>query len=117
MTVNIADFRCRAIKRRPSDSPQSAGRLESAYMVLSRPEPKVETHTSPALSRVCDIGIAREAQRLRSRMVTRPIQIQRRANVIRFGQQKIRLLSADQHRRLSQWPIRPDDPGDFTPAA
>lgn len=86
-------------------------------MILPGPDPKVETHSSAGTGRVCDIGLAREAQRFRRRAVMRPVPIQRRANVIRFGEQKIQVMRAEERVRVLPWQIQPDDPGDSPTAA
>lgn len=84
--VNIAEFRCRVMKARTAqfvlrDMSRSAG--------LRVVEP-----SGPVASPVVfDIGMARDAQRFRRR-AARPISIQRRANVIRFGEPGFRKLAA-----------------------
>jgi hypothetical protein len=75
-TINIADFRCRASKphaARPlfRDTNVSAG----LSLVHSRSEER------PA---VYDISEAREAQRMRPRLASRPFSFERRSNVLRF---------------------------------
>lgn len=85
-TVNIADFRCRAIKSRARifrTTPAPAG----LAIVASRHRGDVISMSSAAKSdnpQVYDIGVAREAQRSRQRVLFRPISIQRRAKVLRF---------------------------------
>ncbi len=68
---------------------------------------------------VYDIGIAREAQRLRYRTVFRPISIQRRAKVLRFRneppvQLKVRV---EEGRGAGARSCMPEGPHDLPPAA
>jgi hypothetical protein len=104
--VNIAEFRCRAIKAR---SAHAFFRAASRPCGLKVVEPSSghlgkdaadETHSSETPI-VFDIGIAREAQRLRRRPVFRPISIQRRAKVIHFGEAQTRVVAA---RAPESWP-------------
>ena len=68
---------------------------------------------------VYDIGIAREAQRLRHRTVFRPISIQRKAKVLRFREElpvqvKVRV---DELRGAGARSGMSDGPYDLPPAA
>ncbi|KAA6461178.1 hypothetical protein DYQ86_13120 [Acidobacteria bacterium AB60] len=68
---------------------------------------------------VYDIGIARDAQRLRHRAVFRPISIQRKANVLRFRREApvpIR-MGREERRAMEFWSRVPDGPYDLPPAA
>ena len=97
-TINISEFRCRGIKFRSHPwRPASA----AADMVVVEPAPEAAQREAELLHEalisenptVFDIGIAREAQRMRQRMVFRPIAIQRhRANVIRFGEPGVTVM-------------------------
>jgi len=59
---------------------------------------------------VYDIGIAREAQRLRRRVVFRPVNIQRKAKVLRFR-------DGPPFRMAESWSGVPEGPSDHPPAA
>jgi hypothetical protein len=115
--VNIAEFRCRAIKRRAGHVPQHAFAPVASLTIAARLQPEARTHAPASNGAVCDIGLAREAQRLRPRIVIRPVSKQRRANVIRFGERKILVMGAGESLRLPQRPMQPDGPGDSPPAA
>lgn len=123
-TVNIADFRCRAIKARASHLPlRSVNRSSGPMAVASKPESvvlKLELQDVSAASgnkAVCDIGAAREAQGLRRRIAIRPISIQRRNNVVRFGESKVRVIRAEELGRRPRWPAASEDSYDLPPAA
>jgi hypothetical protein len=67
---------------------------------------------------VYDIGIAREAQRLRRRAVFRPSSTQRKAKVLRFRNElPVPLVIRVEERRAESRPGRPDGPCDSPPAA
>lgn len=98
-TVNISDFRCRGIKFRPLLAPRPAA--PPADLVVIEPEAELARREAELLQEarisenpsVFDIGIAREAQRMRQRMVFRPIWTHRhRANVIRFGEPGVTVM-------------------------
>lgn len=98
-TVNISDFRCRGIKIGPTQSLRPAA--AAADLVVVEPEPEAARREAELLQEarisenpaVFDIGIARQAQRMRQRMVFRPIWTQRhRANVIRFGEPGVTVM-------------------------
>jgi len=91
-TVNISDFRCRAIKVRPLQSVR-AGNQPIELVVEHR---EVELQQEALISEnpsVFDIGIARDAQRMRQRLVFRPLTLHRqKANVIRFGEPGVTVM-------------------------
>jgi hypothetical protein len=118
-TVNISDFRCRGIK--PAYQCIRA-ESNSTKLVVAEAEPKA-AHREAELAvisqnpSVFDIGIAREAQRMRQRLVFRPIAMHRhRANVIRFGEPGVTVMqpqgSSERVHRTSASQDR-----DFPPAA
>lgn len=92
-TINIAEFRCRPTGRSASPSNRLARRTHAFEVVL--PATVTADHDAEMLQEailqedptVYDIGVAREAQRMRSRIVFRPISIQRKAKVLRFNEQ------------------------------
>jgi hypothetical protein len=117
--VNIADFRCRAIKfRSQHDSPRNA--IRSCTLTVVESNPTHESLFRVVSSNPIDIGVAREAQRMRHRSIFRPISIQRHAKVIRFNEAPARVaamrvaVGAEQGRRAETWQ---DGPLDFPPAA
>src|SRR6202035_2831938 len=88
--INIADFRCRPTARATPFAKRPAGRPRGLEVVRSqggghegdsRMLQEALLQEDPT---VYDIGIARETQRLRHRAVFRPINIQRKAKVLRF---------------------------------
>jgi len=122
--INIADFRCRAINYCSAQSPVRSAKQPRGIMLLELEPAGVEREAvllkeamvskNPA---VFDIGIAREATRLRPRLVLRPVAIQRRrANVIRFGEPGVAVMRGEPSRRGSHWPGMSDD-YDSPPAA
>lgn len=108
--VNIADFRCRARKVRTALFSVRDANRSHGLKVVERADQQ-EPQESPV---VFDIGMAREAQRLRRRAV-RPISIHRHAQVIRFGE--IRAQAVAGMRAPASWPAVPDGPYDLPPAA
>ena len=105
--VNIADFRCRAIKARAAQfSLRDASRPTGLRVV----EP-----VSADEAVVFDIGMARDSQRFRHRTNTRPIAIQNGAKVIRFGEG--RRLAAAALRAPQPLPAHSNGPFDLPPAA
>lgn len=110
--VNIADFRCRAEVRTFHASPRSAKRSHSLTVVESN------SKSAAASSAVFDIGIAREAQRMRHRVVFRPISIQRRAKIIRFSGPSLHTGQPSvEFNRAASWSGRIEGPCDLPPAA
>ncbi len=114
-TVNIADFRCRAIKSRANvfrtDSPQTglaivAPRRRGNLLSMSDAAQSGHPH-------VFDIGVAREAQRSRQRVIFRPISIQRRAKVIRFHEVPVQAVA----QAAPRWTPPMNGPYDLPPAA
>jgi hypothetical protein len=104
--VNIAEFRCRAMRARTAEfSLRIAGRSTGVKVADS------SVADSPV---VFDIGMARDAQRFR-RPNTRPISISHRAKVIRFGEG--RRLAAAAMRAPDAWRVPNNGPFDFPPAA
>jgi len=114
-TINIADFRCRAITRATSitDRVQRGPHgFEIAEHERDREADLIHVAILQEDPTVYDIGIAREAQRLRHRAVFRPINIQRKAKVLRFQNELPVPL-----KRAESWAGRPDGPHDPPPAA
>ncbi len=124
-TINIAEFRCRAVARVTSSSNYASRRTHGFY--VSEAEAAPREHDEDLLQdailqedpTVYDIGIAREAQRMRHRTVFRPVSVQRKAKVIRFRSEipamfKVR---AEEARVGEGWSNRPDGSNDFPPAA
>lgn len=107
--VNIADFRCRAIKVRTSHSPVHSTAAQAGLALVA---PHCDTAASKH-PRVYDIGVAREAQRTRHRVLFRPISILPRAKVLRFHESP---AGAAVHA-MSCWTPAVDGPSDFPPAA
>jgi hypothetical protein len=103
-TLNIADFRCRGMKARSTYKKVRTTRLPHGLTVLeSEPaiaEPQSERLHHAQVSEnptVFDIGIAREAQRTRPRLLFHPVPIQRRrATVIRFGEPGVTVMQPKQ---------------------
>lgn len=120
-TINIADFRCRALKSRAA-RPSFRDTHKHAGIALVEPSSSLELQLQQALMQenpeVYDIGIAREAQRTRARIVFRPAPVQRRAKVLRFnGNEPIRMtLRTDQPREAYRGGTI-DGPYDLPPAA
>ncbi|HWG22294.1 MAG TPA: hypothetical protein VG225_17345 [Terracidiphilus sp.] len=121
-TVNIADFRCRAVKGHYSHTPLRDGKRPGGLIIVesafadrdSERGNEALVSENPA---VFDIGIAREAQRLRHRVVFRPITIQRRrSNLIRFGEPRVTVMRVDEWRAAEHWSGASDD-CDLPPAA
>ena len=120
-TINIADFRCRAITRSAS-IPRRLHGFEIVRPNEGSKEREAEILQEAVMQEdptVYDIGIAREVQRLRHRAVFRPISILRKAKVLRFRAEaptpvRIRL---EERRAAEAWSGRPDGPYDFPPAA
>ena len=104
--LNIADFRCRAMKARTAQfSLRDASRPTGLRVV----EPA--STESPV---VFDIGMARDAQRFRHRANARPVSIHQRAKVIRFGDR--RAVAAVAMRAPDVWHAS-HGPCDLPPAA
>ncbi|MFZ0395127.1 MAG: hypothetical protein WCF17_08115 [Terracidiphilus sp.] len=104
--VNIAEFRCRAIRARTAQfSLRNASRL-TGLKVVQRPAAQCPV--------VFDIGMARDAQRFRRRANTWPISLERRAKVIRFGESH---PMAAAMRASQPSPVSRNGPFDFPPAA
>lgn len=100
LTVNISDFRCRGVNVGPHHQPVRTS-TSSAGLAVVEPDASAARREAERLQEalisenpsVFDIGIAREAQRMRQRVVFRPIAIQRhRANVIRFGEPGVTVI-------------------------
>lgn len=104
--VNIAEFRCRAMRARTAEFPLRLAARPAALKIVA----------SPSDHRIVfDIGVARDSQRFRRRANTRPIAIQNSAKVIRFGEG--RRLAAVALRMSQQLPAHGNGPFDFPPAA
>jgi hypothetical protein len=118
-TVNIADFRCRAVKIHAIHSPERTSRQNGPALVESRGNAEIVSMSGASRgSRVYDIGIARDAQRMRPRVVFRPISIQRRAKVLRFHEASEALPRATAIMTASpRWNPAVDGPYDLPPAA
>lgn len=116
--VNIADFRCRAKKMRTAYfSFRDVNRSHGLKVVEPANSPAGEEtveYLSQEMPGVFDIGMAREVPRLRHHSV-RPISIQRRAKVIRFGEMQAHAFAG--MRAPQSWPVSHDGPYDFPPTA
>jgi hypothetical protein len=121
-TVNISDFRCRGIKARLVHQTLRAAGQRAELVVVEPEHREVELLQEALISEnpsVFDIGIAREAQRMRQRLMFRPIAMymyRHRANVIRFGEPGVTVMqpkgSSTRIQRTSASQDR-----DFPPAA
>ena len=123
-TINIAEFRCRAVTRATTFSNRASRRTQTFSVVengSSILKPGAELLHDAILQQdppIYDIGIAREAQRLRHRTVFRPISLQRKAKVLRFIEEipaMARMRAEDSYAEA--WTGRTDGPYDFPPAA
>lgn len=114
--VNIADFRCRIMKPRTAHfSLRDTRRSTGLRVVESSAHRNGSALDAPSQeSAPVDIGVARESQRLRRRIVSRPISIQRRANVVRIAEARPRAYAFPTPQA---WQFSPDDPCDLPPAA
>lgn len=115
-TINIADFRCRAMNIRAlRTSPREMRRPNGPVPVEASSRSKVQSISlrDAAASRVYDIGLAREAQRVGTRVVLRPAAAPRRSNVVRFHAGPA--YDAVQPGRA--WNVTSNDPCDLPPAA
>jgi hypothetical protein len=114
--INIADFRCRDLTRATTSAKRSQCRPRGFEIVSGEDELRareIELLREAVLKEdpmVYDIGIAREAQRLRRRVVFRPISIQRKAKVLRFRDEP-------PFRVAESWSGIPEGPSDQPPAA
>ena len=109
-TVDIADFRCRESKPR-AVRPMVRSTQSSAGLSL------VETKSEPRPA-VYNIGEAPDGQRLRIRLKSRPVTMQRRANVIRFrSNEPIRLSVRVVDEPRNGWSGMSEDSYDLPPAA
>jgi hypothetical protein len=124
-TINIADFRCRAIARTIGNAARRARRPHGfASLELGATSTRLGTEMlQEAVLRedptVYDIGIAREVQRLRHRAVIRSISIPRKAKVLRFRNEPPAQPTGriEEGRRMEDWSGMPDGPFDLPPAA
>jgi hypothetical protein len=129
-TINIAEFRCRAVSRVTSSSNPRSGRARALSVTDADTRSKdrerdllqIDLLQDAILQEdptVYDIGVAREAQRLRHRTVFRPISNQRKAKVLRFRDEvAVRVkMRAEEARGGEPWSNRPDGPYDLPPAA
>jgi hypothetical protein len=122
LTINIAEFRCRATSRVAATSNRPVKGL--AVVSLDAASDRWETNTlQEAVLQddppIYDIGLAREAQRLRHRAVFRPAGLERKAKILRFrnersAQFKVRL---EETRAMQSRSGMPDGPRDLPPAA
>lgn len=112
--IDIADFRCRAITRATTPSKRSSCRPLGFEIASGEDKLRERELLQEAVLQedptVYDIGIAREAQRLRRRVVLRPVSIQRKAKVLRFRDEP-------SLRIAELWSGMPEDPSDHPPAA
>lgn len=108
--LNIADFRCRIMKARAAHFSLREASRPTTLKVVDSPAWREESE-GPV---VYDIGVAREAQRQRRRAF-RPVLMQRRAQVIRFGDNHARAIAAG--RGHASWPLSTDGGYDLPPAA
>lgn len=120
-TVNIADFRCRGLKERSTDTPQGAAQNPGGLKIVDRQtapeerEPAVSTATgdSPA---VREIGVRREPQHMQ-RLILRPALISRnRSNLVRFNEPHVTVMKVKQPYAIQSWAELADD-YDHPPAA
>ena len=77
--VNIAEFRCRAMRARTAEFSLRLAPRTTGLKIVASPS----DHRS-----VFDIGMARDSQRFRRRPAIRPIAIQNGAKIIRFGDER-----------------------------
>lgn len=121
--INIADFRCRTTARALSFANRPPRRPRGFEIVQPRgswPEWDARILQEAVVQEdptVYDIGIAREAQRMRHRAVFRPISIQRKAKVLRFRSEEPVSIRMRVEERRAVESGRPDGPYDFPPAA
>jgi len=114
--INIADFRCRDLTRAGTSSKRSPCRPRGFEIVSGEDELReremglLQEAVLQEDPTVYDIGIAREAQRLRRRVVFRPVNIQRKAKVLRFRDEP-------PFRMAESWSGVPEGPSDQPPAA
>ncbi len=104
--VNIAEFRCRAMRARTAEFSLRLAPRTTGLKIVASPS----DHRS-----VFDIGMARDSQRFRRRPAIRPIAIQNGAKIIRFGDG--RRLAAVAMRAPQPLPARSNGPFDLPPAA
>lgn len=119
--VNIADFRCRAVRSRPSlTSLRAAHRPGGFSLVQTHPQQSSSVSLSDAVissnPRVYDIGIAREARQTHQRPVFRLIPIVRRTNVVRFSNAS-EPAATQVHSQKQSLKSSGDDSYDLPPAA
>ena len=123
-TINIADFRCRAMQGRSSHAESQRTSLPFGLTAVESEPPAEhapEIHDEALISEnpdVFDIGLARRAQQhMRPRVVFRPISIQRpRATVIRFGERGVAVMRLRNSERQRRFAATSHD-GDLPPAA
>jgi hypothetical protein len=122
-TVNIADFRCRGVKHRSLHAPSNSAHKASGLLIVEA-EPGSAQREAELLQQarlsddpaVFDIGIARQAKRMRPRMIFRPIVLPRhRSNVIRFDEPRVAVMRVQEPRAI-QHHLASDD-CDLPPAA
>jgi hypothetical protein len=111
-TVNIADFRCRGVAR----ATFALHRLTRGLHGPGNPSPDADWQNEPA---VYDIGMVREAQRLRRRNTLGPINIEHKAKVLRFRSAiPVQIdLRVEEARGAERWSAIPNGPFDPPPAA
>lgn len=123
-TINIAEFRCRAMQGRTSHSASHRTSLPFGLTAVESEPPAAQApdiHEEALISEnpaVFDIGIARRAQQhMRSRVVFRPVSIQRpQATVIRFGERGAAVMRSRNSERQRRFAAASHDP-DLPPAA
>lgn len=108
--VNIAEFRCRAIKLRAGYTFEPSGAAQRGLALVAS---HARQGGSSRSQRVYDIGVAREAQRTRHRVLFRPMPIQRRAKVLHFHEGEARAAV----QMMPRWNPPMNGPYDLPPAA
>jgi len=123
-TINIAEFRCRAIDRTKLSFKRPL-QPHHGFAIVANEGPK-NRHTGLLQEAVLeddptvyDIGLVREVQRLRHRAVLRPVGLQRKAKVLRFrNEAPIQLKrQPEELRGVHARSGMPDGPSDLPPAA
>lgn len=119
--VNIGDFRCRARRSRTvRQVSRSDDRPTGIMLVPVDAEPERESVREALVAEnppVFDIAIAREATRMRHRILVRPIPMtRRRAQVVRITEPKVAVMSIQEARQPERRVAWSDD-YDLPPAA
>ena len=121
-TVNIADFRCRGVTHRSfralSNGPQRGPGLSIVEAEPDSAQREAELFQQARLSDdpvVFDIGIARQAKRMRPRMIFHPVvHLRHRSNVVRFDEPHVAVMRVHEPRGIEH---PASDDCDLPPAA